>query len=68
MTFTADHPRVRASTLCPLCCKPKANGLLLCWPCHRHQKQQNGGSYSIQVEDLIARYDATLATLWPVQS
>jgi hypothetical protein len=30
-----DHPRVRASLICPLCNSAKASGLIACWPCFR---------------------------------
>ena len=30
-----DRPNIRLSTICPLCCKAKDQGLLACWPCFR---------------------------------
>jgi hypothetical protein len=46
MAITLDHPKVRASTVCPNCLQSKDIGLVLCWPCHSTQKHHNDGDYS----------------------
>ena len=36
-----DHPRVRASRICPLCDGPKAVGLVACQPCYHDLRPIN---------------------------
>lgn len=45
-----QHPKVRAMLTCPACGEAKDRGLVLCWPCHRAQKQRNDGGYSPKLE------------------
>jgi hypothetical protein len=56
-----DHPHVRHMLACPKCSQPKERGLLLCWPCHRQQKRENGGGYSEATERLLAALEGEIA-------
>ena len=60
-----DHPVLRAIPICPLCLEDKAQGLLVCWPCHRTQTAHNGGAYGAHAErriDAVSSYVALLHT------
>ena len=37
-----DHPKVRASTTCPLCHGQKATGLVVCWSCYSKRRLKYG--------------------------
>lgn len=37
-----DHPRVRASLICPLCNHAKDANLIACWDCYRAHDMRNG--------------------------
>ncbi len=41
-SMTVDHPRVRASRVCPLCGGGKAPGLVCCWTCYQAQGLRYG--------------------------
>ena len=45
-----DHEHVRRSFTCIRCNGIKDTGLLLCWPCHRAEKRDHDGGYSIEIE------------------
>ena len=55
-----QHDFVRKHKVCVCCGKPKAEGLLLCWPCHHKEKQRCDGDYSQLVKNAIAIADAEL--------
>ena len=55
-----DESYVRSDYTCPLCLGPKDRGLVLCWPCHRSEKEANGGGYSAFAERRIAATDKLL--------
>jgi len=54
---------VRLSTTCPNCTGPKDKGLVVCWPCHREQKQKNGGGYSRELERKIELMEMELTLM-----
>jgi NMD protein affecting ribosome stability and mRNA decay len=37
-----DFPRVRASSVCPLCGAEKEAGLVVCWACYREHDMRYG--------------------------
>lgn len=53
----ADYPNIRASSLCPLCCKNKDTGLVTCWSCYRACGLRYGNA---EAEYLIARAEDKL--------
>jgi hypothetical protein len=61
MSLSNQHERVRALSFCVCCKGPKAQGLVICWPCHRREKNANGGGYSVETELRIDRLERSLA-------
>jgi hypothetical protein len=49
---------VRKLRVCPLCNKPKDTGLVLCWPCHNKEKEENDGCYSARTERILDTLDS----------
>ena len=47
-----DHPRVRASCICPLCDGPKDAGLVTCWRCFRGYDMRNGNGTADRLIDM----------------
>lgn len=61
-----SHEKVRAQYTCVGCSGPKSAGLLLCWPCHRKQKQLNAGQlydYSPEIEAKLDKLEETLVKM-----
>jgi hypothetical protein len=58
-----QHERVRSLAYCICCGAPKEAGLLICWPCHRAEKRENGGAYSAATESKIEKVEIGLAML-----
>lgn len=56
-----QNPMVRRWHTCPKCLNSKDEGLVLCWPCHRTEKRQNDGGYSVETEAKIALAEKKLA-------
>jgi hypothetical protein len=57
---TMDYPLTRHAALCPLCDKPKGEGLMLvCWPCYRAHDMRNGNP---EVTRRIEAHEARLAS------
>jgi ribosomal protein L37AE/L43A len=52
-TTPTMHPLVRALPVCPNCTHDKDSGLVICWPCHKLQKQHNKGGYSPRLEQKL---------------
>jgi hypothetical protein len=47
-----NHP-ARQSSRCLLCSNPKDKDILICWPCHRQQKNDYDGGYSPELVNLL---------------
>jgi hypothetical protein len=61
--MNSQHERVRGLAYCVCCGAPKAAGLLICWPCHRQEKRENGGGYSAATQSKIEKVELGLAML-----
>jgi hypothetical protein len=55
--MTQDHPRVRASLICPVCEQAKDYGLVVCWPCYRKHGLRYGNPV---VDDILDRIERLL--------
>ena len=53
--MTPDHPRVRASRVCPVCGQAKDYGLVVCWPCYRRVNMRAGNEAVETLLDKTAR-------------
>ncbi len=42
MDTKPDHPRIRASNICPFCGGQKNTGLVCCWACFSSTELRNG--------------------------
>ena len=57
MHAEVDYPRVRSSSVCPLCSGRKETGLVACWSCYRAYGLRYGNR---EAEALIEQAEARL--------
>ena len=60
----ADHPRVRADGMCPLCGGSKDLGLVACWVCYRARRLKYGNPEAERQIDEAERRKITLELFW----
>lgn len=49
------RPLIIASCICPLCCKVKEVGLMVCWPCFEKHDLKNSNAHIEERLDEIER-------------
>lgn len=57
----SDHPNMRSLDICIVCRQPKEVGLVICWSCHRKQKQLNAGKsydYDPIITEVLDAFEA----------
>jgi hypothetical protein len=61
-----DYPKVRQLNVC-LCGYQKDAGLVLCWPCHRTEKELTGGGYTDETIWVLNNLEAVIVTTMTLQ-
>jgi hypothetical protein len=52
-----DYLHVRASDVCPLCCRHKGPGLVVCWSCYHARGMRYGNK---EAEELLEQTESRL--------